>query len=172
MKPACESASPRESCPFTTPCWPSYEENRTWSEISFPLKKAPGFSRTRVQHSPGSWTIELPSVLAESLAHLLDCACHGTLARAAAPYQAFRDNSICLSRAALPPKGAPNWSSEETHLVNTIFNQPNRMNQEDNQLAAPLLRMIPALHSSKRPSHAHTSKPFFFGGRYDRSSTT
>ena len=43
--------------------------------------------RTRVQRSPGSSTIKLPTALAESGAYEPDRACHGTLARATVPYQ-------------------------------------------------------------------------------------
>ena len=58
--------------------------------------------------------------------------------------QAFRDRAPCLSRATTSRR-APNWSSEQAHLVNTILNQPyrcrvptDRPNREDNQLAASL----------------------------------
>ena len=92
------------------------------------------FSRMRVQHSPGSFTTELPSAFAESGAYSPDRACHGTLLRAAAPYHAFRDSVPCLSRATTSRR-APSWSSEKAHLV---LNQPNhrrvstdRLNRED-----------------------------------------
>ena len=77
-KPCASLKTPQESCLFAAPCWPSKEENRPWSEISFPLRTPPvrAFdSRYRyiqytiykgsVQHSPGSSLIELPSNLAE-----------------------------------------------------------------------------------------------------------
>ena len=62
------------------------------------------------QHSPGPSTIELPSTLAESSAYSPDKACHGTLVRTAAPYQAFTTvpSAICHLPLAchLLPKGA------------------------------------------------------------------
>ena len=51
---------------------------------------------------------------------LTDRACHGTLARAAAPYQDFRDSVTCLSRTTTSQRTS-NWSSEEAHHVNTIL---------------------------------------------------
>ena len=63
--------------------------------------------RTRVQHFPGSSTIELFSTLHESGACSPYRACHGTLTRAAAPYQSFRDSATCLSLATTSRR-APN----------------------------------------------------------------
>ena len=57
------------------------------------------FSRTSVQHSSGSSTIDLPSILTEFGAYSPDRACHGTLAHAVMPYRAFHDSATCLSRA-------------------------------------------------------------------------
>ena len=95
-------------------------------QLSF--QKPPGrslqFLCIRGQHFPGSSTIELPSVIAESGAYSLDRACHSTLARAAAPYQAFHNIAPCLSRA-ITSRRVPNWSSEEAHLVNTTLRQQN-----------------------------------------------
>ena len=112
-------------------------------EIYIPVR-AFDFSRTRVQYSPGSSTINLPSVLTESGAYSLYSACHGTLARAASHHQAFRDSTPCLLRATTSRR-APNWRSEEANLVTTIVKQPNnrrvstnRLNREDSQLAASL----------------------------------
>ena len=103
-------------------------------------------ARTMVQYSPGSSTIELPSVLAESGAMSPNRACHGPLVvRAASPYQAFHDCTPCLSRATTSRR-APNWSSNEAHLVNTILSPSNRrrvsidrLNREDRQLVVSLL---------------------------------
>ena len=66
------------------------------------------------------------------------------IARAAAPYQTFRDSAPSLSRFTTSRR-APNWSSEEAHLINAIINEPNhrrlstdRPSREDGQLAASL----------------------------------
>ena len=67
-----------------------------------------GFWRTRVQHTLGSSTIELPSTLAESSAYLSDRACHGTLEHAAA-------RSTRLSATVSHPmslRRAPSWRWE------------------------------------------------------------
>ena len=74
-----------------------------------------------VQHFPGSPTFNLPSVLTESGAYSPDRACQGPFARAAAPYQAFRDNASCLLGDLLS-KGAK--SVQDTHRVDTALNQP------------------------------------------------
>ena len=75
--------------------------------------------------SPGSSTIELPSVLAEPGAYSPDRACHGTLVRAAAPFQDLRDSQCLLPLSChhLPKgtelalgRGAPG----EHHLKPTI----------------------------------------------------
>ena len=150
-----------------------------WSEISLTApcslrgrrsaspQKPPGsrlrFSRTRVQHSPGSSTIELPSVSPNLVLTRPIAPCHGTLARAVAPCQIFRDSATSSRRA-------PNWRSEEAHRVGTILNQPNwrcvstdRLSRVDSQVVS-LLRVSPALHPPKRPSHTHNPKRGF-GGR-------
>ena len=75
------------------------------------------FSRTTIQHSPGSSTMKLPSALAESGAYLPDRACYNTLAR----------RPTSLSRA-------PNWRSVEAHRVDTTLNQPNRHHVSSNRL--------------------------------------
>ena len=110
---------------------------------SFPSKStrfAPSILITRVQHPPGSSTIELPSTLAESSAYSAYITCYGTLARAAASYQKFRDRTTCLSRA---PERNRICAWEEARWVNTILNQPNHrlvstdcLNCVDSQLTA------------------------------------
>ena len=40
-KPRASLKKPHESCRFAVLCWPSYEENRPWSEISFSLRNLP-----------------------------------------------------------------------------------------------------------------------------------
>ena len=63
-----------------------------------------------VQHPSGSSTIELPCALAESGVYSPDTACHCTVARAAAPYQAFHDRQwplplACHQQHHVLPKG-------------------------------------------------------------------
>ena len=85
--------------------------------------RAQGFS-TPLARRRSSCPLSSPNLV---LTHV-DRTCHGTLARAAAHHQAFRDDSTpCLSHPTTnTSRRAPNWSSEEAHLVNTILNQPNR----------------------------------------------
>ena len=40
-KPCSSLKKPHGCCPFAAPCWPSQEENRPWSEISFSLRNLP-----------------------------------------------------------------------------------------------------------------------------------
>ena len=61
-------------------------------------------SRTSVRHSPGLLMIELPPAISESGASSRDRAGHGTLARAAALYQAFRDRFHLPLTCHLLPK--------------------------------------------------------------------
>ena len=82
--------------------------------LAFPSKTsrfAPLISCTRVQHSPDSSRIEMPSGLNESGAYSPDRMCHCTLARLSGPYQAFRDRSTCLLRATFSQR-APNVRPE------------------------------------------------------------
>ena len=63
---------------------------------------------------------------------------------------------------------APNWSSEEAHLVNTILNIPHRYRVSVGRLIAtkgswPHLSIVsPALHPPERPSHTSTPKHRFW----------
>ena len=125
-------------------------------------QKPPGsrlwFSFTTVQHFPDSSAIELPSTLTESGAYSPDRACHGTLARAAPPYQAFRDSGTFLLRVTTSRR-ARNESSDETHRVNIIFNQPNlrrmspgRLNREDSLL-------VPSFKGESSPTTAGRTLP-------------
>ena len=83
--------------------------------------------------------------------------------------QAFRDSAPCVSRATTSRR-APNWSSEEAHLVNTTLTQPyrrrisiDRLNREDSQLVnwLHLSRVGLALHPPERSSHTRTPKTRF-----------
>ena len=80
-----------------------------------------------VDHFPGSWTIGLPSALAESGTYSPDRAYRCTLARAASSYLAFHDDSgTCLVCATSLPEGHKIGAREEAHWMNTIINQSNR----------------------------------------------
>ena len=80
-----------------------------------------------VDHFPGSWTIGLPSALAESGTYSPDRTYHCTLARAASSYLAFHDDSgTCLVCATSLPEGHTIGAREEAHWMNTIINQSNR----------------------------------------------
>ena len=86
MKPAREPASsrpkpcaplkkPHESCPFAGPCDPRGKKNDHGQTSAFPSETsrfAPLILAHRVQSSPGSSTIELPSAFVESGAYLPD----------------------------------------------------------------------------------------------------
>ena len=126
-------------------------------------QKPPGsrfrFSRTGVQPSPGSTTIELPSAFAESGAYPPDRELQGSP----------RQCSLSLA-CRHPPEGHQIGARKRRTPENTILSQPycrristDRPNREGNQFAASL-EMGPALHPPERPSHTHTAKPGF-GGR-------
>ena len=92
------------------------------------------FSRSGVQYSPGSLTIELPSALAESGAYPSDSALAGSPRQCPLPL-AFRHL----------PKGTKLELRRSAHLGNTILNQlyrrrvsTDRLNREDSQLTASL----------------------------------
>ena len=117
-------------------------------------QKPPGsslsFSRTGVQPSPDSPTIELPPpslnlVRTHPIEH----------------YQALRDSAPCLSRAATLPKGTKLGLGRGAHLGTpssanhtAAASQPTGY-REGSQLTASL---------EGEPSHTHTPKPGF-GGR-------
>ena len=89
-------------------------------------------SRSGVQPSPGSSTIELPSVFAESGAYPPDRALPGSPRRR------------CLPLACRhPPEGHQIWAWKRRAPGNTILSQPylrrvstDRLNREDSKLAA------------------------------------
>ena len=116
MKPAPEPASsrskpcaslkkPHEYCPFTAPCGLRRKKMTVVRHNLFP-QKPPGSrlrcSRTGVQPSPGSSTIELPSAFAESGAYPPDRALPGSP----------RQYSLPLA-CRYTSQRAPSWSSEE-----------------------------------------------------------
>ena len=126
-------------------------------------QKPPGprlwFSRTGVQPSPGSSTIQLPSAFAEAGAYPSDRALPGSPRQCSLPL-------ACRH----PPEGHQIGARKRRTLRNTILSQrycrrvsTDRPDREGSQLAA-LSRVSPALHPPERPSHTYTPKPGF-GGR-------
>ena len=98
-------------------------------------------SRTGVQPSPGSSTIELPSAFAESSAYPPDRALPGSPRQ----YSLLRDSIPCLSRAATPPEGHQVGARKRRAPGNTILSQlyrrrvsTHRLNREGSPLAASL----------------------------------
>ena len=129
-------------------------------------QKSPGsrrlwFLRTRVQHFPGSSTIELPSNLAEFGAYPSDRALPDSP----------RQPPLPLACHHLP-KGTTLELGRGAHLGNTIIlNQSyrrrvstDRLNNEDKAIWLYLSMVRPVLHPPEKPSHTYTPKPGF-GGR-------
>ena len=148
MKPAREPASsrpkhcaslkkPHESCPFATPCGPRRKKNDRGQTSAFPSETSrfkPVISRTRVQPSPGSSTIELPSAFTESGAYPPDRALPGSPRQCSLP--------LACRHA---PEGHQIGARKRRAPGNTILSQPyrrrvstDRLNREDSQLAASL----------------------------------
>ena len=124
-------------------------------------QKPPGsrfrFSRTGVQLSPGSSTIELPSAFAESGAYPPDRELPGSPRQCSLPL-------ACRH----PPEGHQIGARKRRTPENTILSQPycrrvstNRPNRRIAKAASwlHLSRVSPALHPPERPSHTHTPKP-------------
>ena len=148
MKPAREPASsrpkpctslkkPHESCPFAAPSGPRRKKNDRGQRLAFP-QKPPGsrfrFSRTGVQPSPGSSTIELPSAFAESGAYPPDRELPGSPRQCSLPL-------ACRH----PPEGHQIGARKRRTPENTILSQPycrrvstDRPDREGSQLAASL----------------------------------
>ena len=120
MKPAREPASsrpkpcaslkkPHESCPFAAPCALVGRKMTAVRDQLFPQKPSGSrfrFSRTGVQPSPGSSTIELPSAFAESGAYPPDRELPGSP----------RHSALCLSRAATLSKATKLELGRGAHL--------------------------------------------------------
>ena len=148
MKPAREPASsrpkpcaslkkPHESCPFVAPCGPRTRKMTVVRDQLFPQKSRGSrfrFSRTGVQPSPGSSTIELPSAFAESGAYPHDRELPGSPRQCSMPL-------ACRH----PPEGHQIRARKRRTPENTILSQPycrcvstDRPNREGSQLAASL----------------------------------
>ena len=149
MKPAREPASsrpkpcaslkkPHESCPFAAPCVALVGRKITVVRDQLFPQKHPGsrfrFSRTGVQLSPGSSTIELPSAFDESGAYPPDRELPGSP----------RQCSLPLACRHFP-EGHQIGARKRRTPENTILSQPycrrvstDRPNRESSQLAASL----------------------------------
>ena len=119
------------------------------------------FSRTGVQPSPGSSTIELPSASAESGAYPPD---------RALPPGSPRQCSLPLA-CRHPPEGHQIGARKGRTPGNPILSQPYCVvgSQSTGRIAKTaswlhLSRVGPALHPPERSPHTHTPKPGF-GGR-------
>ena len=132
-------------------------------------QKPPGsrfrFSRTGVQPSPGSSTIELPSAFAESGAYPPD----------REPPGSPRQCSLPLA-CRHPPEGHQIGARKRrTHLKTpSSANHTAAASQPTGRIAKAaswlhLSRVSPALLPPERPSHTHTPKPGF-GGRGARDA--
>ena len=113
-KPCASLKNPLESCPFAAPCGPRRKK--------------------RVQPSPGSSTIELPSAFAESGAYPPDRALPGSPRQCSLPL-------ACRHH----PEGHQIGARERRARGNTILSQTyrrrvstDRLNREGSQLAASL----------------------------------
>ena len=124
-------------------------------------QKPPGsrfrFSRTGVQPSPSSSTIELPSAFAESGANPPDRELPGSPRQCSLPL-------ACRQ----PPEGHQIGARKRRTPGNTILGQPY-CRQPTGRIAKAaswlhLSRVSPALHPPERPcSHTDTPKPGFEG---------
>ena len=148
MKPAREPASsrpkpcasfkkPHKSCRFAASCGPRRKKNDVRDQLFSP-QKPPGsrfrFSRTGVQPSPGSSTIELPSTFTESGAYPPDRELPGSP----------RQCSLTLA-CRHPPEGHQIGARKRRTAEGTILSQPycsrvstDKPNRESSQLAASL----------------------------------
>ena len=129
-------------------------------------QKPPGsrfrFSRTGVQPSPGSSTIELPSAFAESGAYPPD----------REPPGSPRQCSLPLA-CRHPPEGHQIGAWRGVHLKTpSSANHTAAASQPTGRIAKAaswlhLSRVSPALLPPERPSHTHTPKPGFGGRGHD-----
>ena len=170
MKPAREPASsrpkpcaslkkPHESCPFAAPCGPRKKKNDRGQTSVFPSKTSrftPLISRTEVQPSPGSSTIELPSAFAESGAYPPDRALPGSPRQCSLPI-------ACRQ----PPEGHQIGARKGRTPGNTILSQPyrrhvstDRLNREGSQSAASLEGEPGPTHGGKTLPHSYPETRF------------
>ena len=178
MKPAREPASSRpkpcaslkkahESCPFAARCGLRRKKMTVVRDQLFP-QKPPGsrfrFSRTGVQPSPGSSTIELPSAFAESDAYSPDRELPGSPRQCSLPL-------ACRH----PPEGHQIGARKRRTPENTILSQPycrrvstDRPNREGSQLTASLEGEPGPTPAGKTLLHSYPETRF----RRERAITT
>ena len=136
-RPCASLKKPHESCPFAAPCGPRRKKNDRGQRSAFP-QKPPGsrfrFSRTGIQPSPGSSTIELPSAFAGSGAYQPRRKLPGSPRQCSLPL-------ACPH----PPEGHKIGARKRRTPENTIPSQPccrcvstDRPNREGSQLTASL----------------------------------
>ena len=134
-KPCASLKKPHESCPFAAPCGPRRKKMTVVRDQHFP-QKPPGsgfrFSRTGVQPSPGSSTIELHSAFAESGAYPPDRELPGSPRQCSLPLPCRH-----------PPEGHQIGARKRRTPENTILSKPycrrvstDRPNRESSLLAA------------------------------------
>ena len=136
-KPCASLKKPHESCPFAAPCGPRRKKNDRGQRSAFPSETsrfALSILAHRVQPSPGSSTIELPSAFAESGAYPPD----------REPPGSPRQCSLPLA-CRHPPEGHRIGARKRRTPENTILSQPywrrvstDRSDREGSQSAASL----------------------------------
>ena len=130
-------------------------------QLFFP-QKPPGsrfrFSRTGVQPSPGSSTIELPSAFAESGAYPPDRELPGSPRQCSLPLACRHPKATKLELG----RGAYLKTPSSANHTAAAFQPTGRIAKAASW--PHLSRVSPALHPPERPSHTHTPKPGF-GGR-------
>ena len=130
-------------------------------------QKPPGsrfrFSRTGVQPSPGSSTIEMPSAFAESGAYPPDREVPGSPRQCSLPL-------ACRH----PPEGHQIgvWKRRTSENTTSSANHTAAASQPTGRIVKAaswlhLSRVSPALHPPETPSHTHTPKPCFGGRGHD-----
>ena len=136
-KPCASLKNPHESCRSLL-LVALVRRNKTVVRHQFFLQKPPGsslsFSRTGVQPSPGSLTIELPFAFAESGTYPPDRALPGSPRQCSLPLASRH-----------PPEGRQIGARKRCAPGNTIVSQPyrrrvstDRLNSDGSQLAASL----------------------------------
>ena len=153
-KPCASLKKPHKSCPFAVPCGPRREKNGRGQSSAFPSETSGSrfrFSRTGVQPSPGSSTIDLPPAFAESGAYLPDRELPGSPRQCSLPL-------ACRH----PPEGHQIGARERRTPENTILSQPyrprvstDRPNREGSQLAASLEGEPGPTPAGKTPLHSY-----------------
>ena len=125
-------------------------------------QKPPGsrfrFSRTGVQPSPGSSTIELPSAFAESGAYPPDRELPGSPRQCSLPLACWHppDTKLELGRGVhLKTPSSANHTAAASQPTGRIAKAASWLH---------LSRVSPALLPPEKPSHTHTPNPGF-GGR-------